>query len=161
MAKLISWVALGFFVVVVPFISWYYLKQGYNYRKKLLSEVVIKDSLLTNDDSLSLLKGKTTVLVINSNTKTNYYLEGLYNQFKNVNGFQIASFDSIDNTVHLPEVYISNFMDKYKSSQIALFDTSLHLRNVYNNESESIKKLIEHIAIILPRQKEADIQMKN
>ena len=39
-------------------------------------------------------------------------------------------------------------------------DTAMRVRNVYDNDAESIKKLVEHIAIVLPRQKESDIEMK-
>ncbi len=160
MGKLISWIALIFFVVVVPFISWYYLKLGYNYRKQILSEVRAKDSIHVSLDSLSLLRSKTTLLILNSSNKTANITDGIREQFKNVNGFQIASFDSLSSAIVLPDNYIEKTQSKYKASVLLLIDTSLKIRNAYNDNPESIRKLIEHIAVILPRQKDADIKMK-
>lgn len=161
MGKLISWLALGFFVVVVPFISWYYLKQGYNYRKQILSEVKIKDSLDVTQDSMAYFKSKTTVLLLNRTEKSETLAKGLLEQFKKINGFQIASFDSLSSlTTIIPANYIKSYQTKYANNSILLIDTSLRIRNAYNDDPESIKKLIEHIAVILPRQKEADIEMK-
>jgi len=161
MGKFISWVALGFFVVVVPFISWYYLKQGYNYRKAILSEVLPKDSIYFRLDTNGLLKSKTTVLVLSkSSQEINTNINGVYEQFKNVPNFQIVSFDSISgNTIKIDSGFV-DLRPKYHEFSFILVDTAYRIRNFYPNNDTSIKKLIEHIAVILPRQKDADIKMK-
>lgn len=161
MGKLVSWIALAFFVVVVPFISWYYLKLGYNYRKQILAEVKVKDSIDILLDSIDVFKAKTTVLILKRTDKSNNLSKGLLEQFKNMNGFQVASYDSLStNTTIVPNTYLTNLQSKYQGNSVLLIDTSLRIRNAYNDDPASIKKLIEHIAVILPRQKEADIKMK-
>nr|MBP6568352.1 hypothetical protein [Saprospiraceae bacterium] len=93
MGKLLSWIVLGLFLVVVPFISWYYLKEGLDYRKQALSELKVKDSIQVDLDSLLILKGNTTLLVLQSGKEVTDLLPPIQEQFKNTQNFQIVSFD--------------------------------------------------------------------
>jgi hypothetical protein len=54
----------------------------------------------------------------------------------------------------------SRFMATYEGKNFVLVDTSLNIRNSYSQSDEEIRKLIEHVAIVIPRQKESDIQLK-
>ncbi|MBC7884412.1 MAG: hypothetical protein H7X99_02995 [Saprospiraceae bacterium] len=160
MGKFISWLVLALFVLVVPLGSWYYLKMGLNYRKNALKELIAKDSISVTMDSLGLLNKKTTLLALHSSKTIEGNLVSIHNQFKNIDGFQIFTFDSIHAFNILPEGYLSGFRNKYEGKDYILLDTSIHIRNTYSNTEEDVKKLVEHLAIIIPRPKEYDIKMK-
>jgi len=158
MGKLISWILLILFVVVVPLGSWFYLKKGLDYRKGALQELIAKDSLERSSDSLGLIFGKTTIIVLDSAVGTSI-TEGIRDQFKNTPGFQVVYKNGDDE--QWPGSYLKGFFDKYQGSAYMLIDTSGKLRNVYENTDYDLKKLIEHTAIVIPRPVEADIKVKN
>ncbi|MBK9734381.1 MAG: hypothetical protein IPO92_05180 [Saprospiraceae bacterium] len=160
MSKLISWIVLGLFVVAVPFGSWYYLKKGLDFRRHALSELLVKDSISVKEDSLKLMIGKTSVLVLRNSPEIGEHLQAIYTQFKKTDGFQIICFDSIGTFPVLPVGYLSGLKAKFGQNDFVLIDTGNKIRHVYNNNIEDIKKMIEHIAITIPRPKEADIKMK-
>jgi hypothetical protein len=160
MGKLLSWIVLGLFLVVVPFISWYYLKEGLDYRKKALSELIAKDSISVKIDSLKKLAGKTTLLLNKSSKDVTDLIPPIQEQFKNTVGFQIISFDTVPGIVHLPENYLGQLRTKYSDQTFILIDTSLFIRNTYKHDMDAVRKMIEHIAIVIPRVKESDIKMK-
>ena len=155
MGKLLSWIVLGLFLVVVPFISWYYLKEGLDYRKQALSELKVKDL-----DSLLILKGNTTLLVLQSGKEVTDLLPPIQEQFKNTQNFQIVSFDQTSGFDYLPIGYLSQLKSKYSNESFMLIDTSLRIRNTYKHDMDAVRKMIEHIAIVIPRVKESDIKMK-
>lgn len=160
MGRLISWITLGFFIVVVPFISWYYLKKGFDYRRTLLSEVVTKDSIPHALDTTLLFRGKTTVFSKSGFADKPELITGLNEQFQKVVNFQLMSVDSLAGLNVMPKDYMAVFFNKYQNSQLILIDTAMRVKNVYGSDKESVKKLVEHISIVLPRQKESDIEMK-
>jgi hypothetical protein len=160
MGRLISWIALAFFILVVPFISWYYLKKGFDYRRALISEIVPKDSIPSLLDTSFLFRGKTTVFSKTGFTDNSVLVKGLEEQFQKVINFQLVTVDSLTGLNIIPADYLTDFFGKYGANQLILMDTAMRVRNVYNNDAQSIKKLVEHIAIVLPRQKESDIEMK-
>lgn len=160
MGRLISWIALGFFIVVVPFISWFYLKKGFDYRRTLLSEISVKDSISHSLDIALLFRGKTTVFSKNGFSEKPELITGLNEQFQKVVNFQLMSIDSLAGLNVMPKDYLADFFSKYENSQLILIDTAMRVRNVYVSDKESVKKLVEHISIVLPRQKESDIEMK-
>ena len=160
MSKLISWIVLGLFVIAVPFGSWYYLKKGLDFRRHALSELIVKDSISFAEDSLHLMIGKTTVLVLRNSPKIEVHLQAIYTQFQKTEGFQILCYDTIGTFPVLPMGYLSGLRAKFKESDFILIDTRNKIRHVYSNNVDDIKKMIEHIAITIPRPKEADIKMK-
>ncbi len=160
MGKLLSWIVLGLFLVVVPFISWYYLKEGLDYRKQALRELSVKDSIKVELDSLGILRGNTTLLVVQTGKEVTDLLSPIQEQFKNTKGFQIISFDPTTGIAHLPKDYLSQLRSKYTNESFILIDTSLHIRNIYTHDMDAVRKMIEHIAIVIPRVKESDIKMK-
>ncbi|MBK8348398.1 MAG: hypothetical protein IPL08_12510 [Saprospiraceae bacterium] len=160
MGRWITWVVLGLFIVIVPFGSWYYLKKGLDYRKKSLSELVAKDSIATNLDSLHILRGFTSLIVTDTQPSTTKVVGSILEQFKNIKGFQIFYMDSLKGTRIMPAGYMADSFDKYTQQSFILMDTAMHIRNVYRNDTESVRKMIEHIAMVIPRPKESDIKMK-
>lgn len=159
MGKLISWLLLGLFVVIVPLGSWFYLKKGLDYRKGALKELTAKDSIESSIDSLHLLIGKTSVIVLDSLVDADI-TAGIRDQFKNTPGFQVVYINGRDET-QWPNEYLNSFLSKYQGRGYMLIDTAGKVRNVYDNSDEGLKKLIEHTAIVIPRPVEADIKVKN
>mgnify|MGYP003513636149 CR=1 FL=1 len=93
-------------------------------------------------------------------TENSDIVNGLEEQFQKVINFQLLTVDSLAGLNVIPAGYLTDFLGKYGDKQFILLDTAMRVRNVYNDDAESIKKLVEHIAIVLPRQKESDIEMK-
>ncbi|MCE2788828.1 MAG: hypothetical protein LW630_02815 [Saprospiraceae bacterium] len=162
MAKWISWIALFLLLVVVPFGSWYYLKSGLDYRKKALSDLLPKDSISFNLDSLSIFRGNTTVLVLGQDTTSYQVIRTINKQFEKVPHFQCLFQDTAaasDGFNILPQGYAVEDLQKYQLGYL-LIDTSAKIRNSYAASKHDVKKLIEHTAIVLPREKESDIELK-
>ncbi|MBK7697785.1 MAG: hypothetical protein IPJ39_03220 [Saprospiraceae bacterium] len=160
MSKLVSWIAVILLLCVVPFGSWLYLSKGLNYRKAALSELQVKDSLSISEDSLRILNNKTTVLVLNKEVRIMDILGKINDQFKNSPSFQIMFKDSVGTYSYLPKGYLDERFLSYQGKDFILIDNKLQIRNSYNSDVPAIKKMVEHIAIILPRVKEADIIIK-
>ena len=160
MRKLISWIALAGLLFVVPLVSWLYLKKGLEYRKNILKEVAVKDSVSVNEDSLHILRGKTTVLVLATGSKHSEIVEGIRLQYEDVPRFQIWQSGESSSDGKIPADYCSSLVAKYPEDVFMLIDTSLRIRNTYGASADEVKKLIEHIAVVLPRKEEADIKMK-
>jgi len=160
MSKFVSWLAVILLLCIVPFGSWLYLSKGLNYRKAALSELKAKDSISIAEDSLGFLNNKTTLLVLNRDSRIIDILAKINDQFKNSPNFQIVFRDSVETYRYLPINYIDKKIASYKTDDFILIDNKLQIRNSYGSDMPAIKKMIEHIAIILPRAKEADIIIK-
>ena len=162
MQKHISTIAVMVLVFIVPFGSWYYLKQGLDYRKDALVTLAPKDSIDSRLDTLAFFRGKTTIVVNKSSDDLDKLISTIKDQFKNTPKFQVVYKDSsVHNSgIIIPKMYLNDFFKKYQDRQYLLIDEKLKLRNVFGFDKESTKKLIEHTAIILPRPKEADIEVK-
>jgi hypothetical protein len=160
MGKLVSWVAVVLLLLVVPLGSWFYLNKGLNYRKSALAELIPKDSIDISKDTLKMLAGKTSIVVLKSDNKTELFLADIKQQFKNTPKFQIIYRDSIYGSTFLPKDYLTiNFLP-YTKQTFVLIDEKLRIRNSYTNEVDQVRKMVEHIAITIPRPKESDIEMK-
>lgn len=155
MGKQISWIALFLLLVVVPFGSWFYLSKGLNFRKHSLSEIVPKDSLSIELDTSEIFRGKTSLVVLTHDDNTKEITSSVYTQFKNTVGFQLVYVDTLQNEA------LKTQFTKYSGKAFVVIDEKMRVRNSYHNDLESIRKMVEHIAIIIPRPKETDIQMKN
>lgn len=160
MGKLVSWVAVVLLLLVVPLGSWFYLNKGLNYRKGALAELIPKDSIAISKDTLKMLTGKTSVVVLKTDNKTEQFLADIQEQFKNTPHFQIIYRDSIPGNSFLPKDYLKiNFLP-YENQNFVLIDEKLRIRNSYTSELDQVRKMVEHIAITIPRPKESDIEMK-
>jgi hypothetical protein len=161
MSKLISWVVLGVFVVLVPLGSWYYLHQGLKYRKNALQQLQVKDSFDLSDSSNYFLKGKTSLIVLrNPEGNIKDHLEKIESQYGESYSFQICTIDAYTGRVSLDEDFVNELTAKFAGKDYVLIDTSGKVRNVYTDTPEDLPLLVEHLAIILPRPVEPDIKMK-
>ncbi len=161
MSKIYTWVVVGLFLVLVPLGSWYYLNQGLQYRKQLLKEMEIKSTLNTLSDSSNLLLGNANLVVLDNTKPTLDIVNNLNEQFQKSNRFKIIFKDSVGTYPYLPENYMADEWQNLSGSTFVLLDTMMNVRNTYSNSMEEIKKMVEHISIIIPRQKDPDIKMKS
>jgi hypothetical protein len=160
--KYISSIAVLALIFIVPLGSWYYLKQGLDYRKDALKTLAPKDSIDLKMDTLNLFNGQTTIVVNQGSDSLNKVISTIGEQFKNTPKFQILYLDSTINSNGkvIPVMYLDSFFQKYKSYHYLLIDNKMKLRNYFGGDQDGIKKLIEHTAIILPRPVEADIEVR-
>lgn len=162
MQKYISSLAVLALILIVPLGSWYYLKQGLEYRKDALRTLAPKDSIALKSDTLNLFNGQTTIVVNQKSDSLQKVILTVNEQFKNTPKFQILYYDSslTDNGKVIPASYLNDFFTKYKAHHYLLIDHKMKLRNHFGGDVEGVKKLIEHTAIVLPRPVEADIELK-
>jgi len=147
--------AVIFMLFVLPAGSWWYLSSGYNYRKSNLEQLEVKGRI---DGKLGLvaeplktelftkLKDKVTVLVMNPgglNTSQQDVIDRIADKYGDRDFFQVVEEHSIK-----------------LGSSIFLVDRDLQIRNTYNWDKDSIKKLVEHTAIMLPIPKRETISLK-
>ncbi|MBK8817630.1 MAG: hypothetical protein IPN49_00520 [Saprospiraceae bacterium] len=158
MRKLISWIAVGILLIFVPLGSWFYLKQGLDYRKNALEELKPKDNLDSIPDSLNVFKYKTTLLVLKENEKILNSCDLIYDQFKDAFTFQIVGNINKPYAIPFSHKILSSL--KGGNASFAIIDTSLQIRNLYSTETKDLKKMVEHLAIVIPRIKEKDIKTK-
>lgn len=172
--KLFSIAILALFIVILPAGSWYYLKQGADYRKSLQDALLVKDedtfNQLLSEKAISngeLIKeglvGFTTLLVDDKETE-NKKLQDLLRQYADAYTFQLLKLKSSESVSKLEEevlvlddeLYDSLFTDH----TFYLVDIEGKLRNKYGNTDTDYNNIVQHIAVILPRTPEKDIKMK-
>jgi len=160
-------VSIGVIVLVVllPAGSWYYLQTGLNYRKQVLVELSPKGDFDTSIlNSTDLIKSQTTLFQLSQGNGT--IDKKIYDQFGNGETFNLWSSsemsDNHDNWHFLADSTLENIKRAYPDETFILLDTALQVRNTYKKiDQQAVKKLISHIAIVLPRKKDKDIKMKN
>ena len=162
---------------IFPFISYLYLKSGYNFRFNALQELKPKEKLdpntnfpeIDNRDTFQFADsyGKVTIFYNEKAESAKEMLLPIYEEFEHKSEFNIIGF--ADTTAIRSEA--SKYQDfnkwnlilgKYPfEKEICLVDTGLMIRNYYGFDSSSFEKLGQHIPIILPREVEKDVVMKD
>lgn len=155
--KLISYVVLLMMLVIFPFLSWLYLKNGYEYRKQNLQELSGNYPLFipeTLDTGLVHILGKTSLVIPSVDT---FFTTNLYKQFKDAPTFQLISdykageFQGQPNWILLPDSVFSAFVKLNDIQVAALIDTAAKIRRKYSvDEKDYIKSVVEHTATLLP-----------
>ena len=159
--KFITKIALVALIVGFPLASWYYLNTGLEFRKQALKELQAKGNW--DIDGLDPLdfEYKTSVVFMDASLHDEMML--IHEQYGESNTFQIVEVleneiqDEAWKTVRIDSG--SPSIDSLRSS-IFLVDTKGQLRLTYGKNKEDLKKLVEHIAIVLPREVEPDIKMR-
>jgi hypothetical protein len=154
-------------LVILPAGSWWYLQQGFNYRMKAASDLEPKADLTTviNNSSINaLLKGNTSLLVMENQLEDNFIAD-LFDQYKEAYTFQMISNNDLAinaaNYKYIPADSIVGLQSQLNDFNFVLIDTSATVRGGYGDTKEEAKRLIEQIAILIPRGEELDIKMKN
>jgi len=158
--KILSWIVLFALVVIVPFGSWYYLRQGLDYRKDALKQLEVKAKLDSTGYTDSIFSGKTTLVVLRINEETEAALVPIIDQFKDAYTFQVIADSSVQSNIIAASVPLDSLFIRQNHS-FALVDTSGNIRNYYGQTMEDLKNLVEHLAVLLPNPKEPDIKLKN
>jgi len=182
-------ITLIFFLFLLPFVSWYYLKSGLDWRKKAqdvlngtrefpvlpfhtLSGIPLEKSQLENHVSL-------LVLVPCDGTADQMELiTKLYLQFKETQKANYLFLDTCSNaSLALPDtvkqkVFVLQGDEARQSAAVlmegwptgktyALIDKSGILRAYYTATTKDEKKtLVEHMALLLPRDHSEKVQLK-
>jgi hypothetical protein len=158
MGKVIRTVGIVLMLVVFPAMSWYYLSQGFDYRRAAFERVQPKEPWDANQFSALSnavdLNGKTTVILTDKISID--FKKQFYNQYKDAYTFQLVTSD---NSIEGSNVVLSD-IDNIGLPGAILIDTSGQVRNIYEGKSESMTMLIEDTAIVMPRKPEIDIQLK-
>lgn len=158
MKKLVSWIVLIAMLGVLPLGSWFYLKQGLDYRKAALEELRSKQTIEGNNFMSLAMQGKTTLWVLDS-SKAQKALIPIKEQFKDAYTFQIAGSWVENDVIYIPS-HVKDSIITNREYVYALVDTSMHIRNFYTANDQQLKTMVEHLAIILPNAKDKDIKMK-
>ena len=171
MKKYILALAIVILLIVLPLGSWYYLNSGLDYRKQSLVELAVKVKV---DSTLAIklnLTKKTTVIhrYHFGNSDLISRIGVLIDQFEDNESFQFISilrdtelYDAEDSVKWKITSFADSlgYMDLFFKNDFTLIDTDLNVRNYYNSDDSSFTKLIEHIAIVLPRKKDLDIELR-
>jgi len=157
MKKWISWLVLIVMLGIVPLGSWYYLKQGLDYRKNALEELKPKSSVEWMGEAASPFAGKTTLWVLDSSAAEDV-LPPVIDQFSDAYTFQLAGHWNGEGVVYIPDSLLNIYA---KSGAVfALVDTAKQIRNYYSGDTAELRKMVEHLAVLLPNVKDKDIKMK-
>lgn len=161
----------------LPAGSWYFLKYGADWRRAKLSTLDIKSNFVNAYDFtpeektelFALLSYKTSVISFGGSL--NERENDLIDQYRKSYTFQWVTF--VADSSQVDPVSSKNprkyFVGKLPETDIAilrgvdylLVDTAINIRQTYTGRTdETLSKLIEDIAIVLPRKKEKDISMK-
>lgn len=178
------------FLFIFPFVSWWYLKGGINFRKDALTELAVKGDLST----FSLINEEgETILSAGKNEKISVILFGehfpdsitanfltYHDQFKATNSVQFimagtfseqwkeqvtnAGIIIIDPDQEFNQPFFSYVSDKNKLSNqpvIILVDQENQLRNTYDPAlKESMSKLVTHSAVLIPAKSDRQLEFK-
>lgn len=183
--KLIAFIALTL-LIGAPIVSYFYLNEGYEYRLETLRDLEVKgvvqpfNIVKAAEGSIQEtdLKGRVTVLShLDDSPTTLKFVGDLTDQYSDRPEFQMISLGpsaiapEVNNWKH---VQGTDSASKVLFSEITsglvdmtppyyiLVDSALSIRKIYPDTSESVRmKLVEHIAVILPRSKDSDIIHKS
>lgn len=158
MKRVIRTIGIVLMLVIFPAMSWYYLSQGYDYRKDVYDRTKPKSpwdaSKFAQFSEDINLKGKTTVLL--NEEVSDDFVSRFYDQYKDAYTFQLVTHrpNAIGNNVVIFDIQQGNY------PSAVLIDTAAQIRNIYINDTQSLTMLIEDTAIVLPRAPEKDIITK-
>lgn len=180
-------VTLVLLLFLLPFVSWYYLQQGLNWRKDAQSimngkipfpEGTWRD-VKGKSWSTDILENKVTLITIQPCTsgQADSTLTLFYNQFKETQKANFIMIDSCLNPVVQIDSLRSNWYVFQCSDSIslcndilktwpsgkthALIDKRKIIRSYYASGTEDEKRiLLEHMALLLPRDRSEKVELK-
>jgi len=183
-------VVLVFFLFLLPFVSWYYLKSGLEWRKNAqtvmngkqpLPELPFQNSTTGKPLEKSQLEYHVSLLVLVScdNASSQHDLVGtLYHQFKETHKANFLFVDTCSqSTFTLPDtlrenVYTLHCVDSLRNCKsflqdwpvgknFALIDKTGIIRSYYIAGNHDEKKmLVEHMALLIPRDYSEKVELK-
>lgn len=144
-------------IIIIPGLSWLFLKGGVDYRLESLGGLQTVDTIIAHDyldTTVIKLKNRVTLISFDSH---NEIISNLYDQFKDAPGFQIISTDKPQNNIdNSPNFFVLDSIQAVRlrskaslTGNYALVDGDFNIRSVYKDTSES-KLMVRHIATVLP-----------
>ncbi len=175
--KYLRTIAILLLLFGLPAGSWYFLKDGLNWRKGKMETLKPKERFLevydfSDQDKTQIfeeLSHRTAIIKLNSDiTKDDMRI---IDQFDDVPTFMffvisknVRIADQFGSKVALRYIKPSSISSKnfeYNSAQYVIVDTSGYIRNFYPWDMEDkMKNIVEDIAVILPRKVTPDIVVK-
>lgn len=161
-------------LIGLPIGSYLYLRSGYMYRLDALESLDVKGALdadfycFTASDSIKYgeLLGYTLVVTpceLEEEWKTKmtqldeqFTSSPTYRSLK-LEGDEIMKSTGYADCYFTPQFFYDGL---FREHSFVLLDTSLQIRNFYAPDEPGFKKLVEHLAILLPREKEKKIEFK-
>lgn len=156
--KVLKAIAVFILIVGFPLGSWLFLQQGLDWRRVKRAELEVKMDLkqgvpLSMDEKkamMSVLDGSTTFVVLGESYSESD--KAIIDQFKDAFSFQSKLQAEVSNS----------FGATFSNDDYLLIDTAMMLRQRYSGNHDSIySRIVEDIALLLPKQKEIDIKMKS
>ena len=161
----------------LPAGSWYFLKSGFQWRKDKLESLESKGNFIKSigwdenekESLFKMMSYKTTV--VQTKGKITESEQTIIDQFRKSPTFQWLlltrdtsaniKYSSKDPRKFFTSNNFNNQSNPFASSQYMIIDTAIHIRSVYQeNDVKSLSKLVEDIALVLPRKKNKDIGVK-
>lgn len=155
--KYLRGLAVVFVIFVLPAGSWYYLQSGYNYRLAALGALEPKGqvlNLLQEKEDPEFLMDKVTLICLcehasEANLETLDSIEEKYDS----RGFQVLRLKQDD-------ADYQKLQSKYGEGPLLLVDKDRELRSTYSFDTEVVKELVQHVAIVIPLPSRKKIKLK-
>jgi len=174
---------------LLPFVSWYYLQSGLNWRKAA-QEVMNGKKVFPNTEftskagrqfSSSLLEEHVSIVTFvpcTGNDEQMMVLQEVYNQFKETNKANFILLDSCGGTTDTAEDHLkknwyripcsdslticSSLLADWPAGKVfALVDRNKVIRSYYAIKTRDEKRiLVEHMALLLPRERQEKVELK-
>jgi len=175
--KIIKSIAIIAVLIGLPAGSWYFLKDGFDWRKAKLEELAPKGTFFdafnfNNEDKEKLFREityKTTLVKVNEDLSKDDI--DLIDQFKQSYTFLFLvmtedpkareDYSSKQPLRYLIPSTMTPSDTRYKDASYMLLDTSMTIRQFYTGtDHETLTQIVEDIAVVLPRHVTPDIEMK-
>ena len=153
-------VSVVILVVILPLVSFYYLRQGLSFRINSLTALELneeKDKLSEKvREAIELPKGRVNVL-INSDVLDEGTVDQLVDKFGGNAYFtlHVLEKDNPNSSEHLKHqtnihTLSTQSLNALKPYDMILVDTSGQVRNAYIHDDKSFKKFVQHLSVLLP-----------
>ncbi len=153
-----------FMLVIVPIISYIFLRRGFEYRKESLVQLEEKSipvELRTYLDTYVPHVGNAQLIHIPGHTTSSerQVLSQIDERIVDRDRFDIISFDTeIDHEDQIDHVDAP--LDVQSPYSFILIDTAASIRGVYVYSEELGKELIRHLSVVIPVPKKRDITLQ-
>jgi hypothetical protein len=135
--------------LVFPLVSWYYMKQGFGYRKQVLNELSTKieiDTTSIDSVDLAIIKNKVAIINLHGN-KDNIFK--ILEQFKSTGEFVLLSTPGYFSPTleHKSHQYFERIAGE---SKYLIIDNGGLVRYKYSDTQNDMKLMVKHIATLIP-----------
>lgn len=158
--------AVVFLLVVVPIISYFFLRRGFEYRKESLTQLEAKEishQLATSLHDYALHTGNAQLIHIPGSEleKEVAILEAIDEQIVDRDRFDILSFSEDPLPTSEKKItYVPEAKGIDADYSFILIDTANVIRGTYSYHDDLDKELIRHLAVVIPVPKRKTIKLQ-